>query len=245
MNREKLYNVLDGDTEDNKLSIIYNYFMMATIVISLIPLGFKSNNLAFTIIDKVTVTIFIVDYIIRFITADEKLNKGALSFILYPITPMAIIDLLSILPSLTILSSGFRLLKMFRLLRTFRVFKAFKMFRYSKSISIIVEVIKKQKTALISVGTFAVGYVLIAALVVFNVEPYTFNSFFDAIYWASVSLTTVGYGDIYPISTAGRLVTMISSFIGIAIVALPSRIITAGYLQEVKNSEEENNNETD
>ena len=245
MNREKLYNVLDGDTEDNKLSIIYNYFMMATIVISLIPLGFKSNNLAFTIIDKVTVTIFIVDYIIRFITADEKLNKGALSFILYPITPMAIIDLLSILPSLTILSSGFRLLKMFRLLRTFRVFKAFKMFRYSKSISIIVEVIKKQKTALISVGTFAVGYVLIAALVVFNVEPYTFNSFFDAIYWASVSLTTVGYGDIYPISTAGRLVTMISSFIGIAIVALPSGIITAGYLQEVKNSEEENNNETD
>ena len=245
MNREKLYNVLDGDTEDNKLSIIYNYFMMATIVISLIPLGFKSNNLAFTIIDKVTVTIFIVDYIIRFITADEKLNKGALSFILYPITPMAIIDLLSILPSLTILSSGFRLLKMFRLLRTFRVFKAFKMFRYSKSISIIVEVIKKQKTALISVGTFAVGYVLIAALVVFNVEPYTFNSFFDAIYWASVSLTTVGYGDIFPISTAGRLVTMISSFIGIAIVALPSGIITAGYLQEVKNSEEENNNETD
>lgn len=245
MNREKLYNVLDGDTEDNKLSIIYNYFMMATIVISLIPLGFKSNNLAFTIIDKVTVTIFIVDYIIRFITADEKLNKGALSFILYPITPMAIIDLLSILPSLTILSSGFRLLKMFRLLRTFRVFKAFKMFRYSKSISIIVEVIKKQKTALISVGTFAVGYVLIAALVVFNVEPYTFNSFFDAIYWASVSLTTVGYGDIYPISTAGRLVTMISSFIGIAIVALPSGIITAGYLQEVKNSEEDNNNETD
>ena len=145
MNREKLYNVLDGDTEDNKLSIIYNYFMMATIVISLIPLGFKSNNLAFTILDKVTVTIFIVDYIIRFITADEKLNKGTLSFILYPITPMAIIDLLSILPSLTILSSGFRLLKMFRLLRTFRVFKAFKMFRYSKSISIIVEVIKKTK----------------------------------------------------------------------------------------------------
>lgn len=245
MNREKIYKILDGDTENNKLGVIYNYIMMATIVISLIPLGFKSNNLAFTIIDKITVSIFIVDYIVRFITADKKLNKGALSFVMYPITPMAIIDLLSILPSLTILSSGFRLLKMFRLLRTFRVFKAFKLFRYSKSISIIVEVIKKQKTALISVGTFAVGYVLIAALVVFNVEPDTFNNFFDAIYWASVSLTTVGYGDIYPISTAGRLVTMISSFIGIAIVALPSGIITAGYLQEVKNSEDENNNETD
>ena len=244
MNREKLYAIIDGDTENNKASIFYNYFMMVVIIVSLIPLAFKSSNTVFNIFDKVTVVIFIIDYILRLLTADKKLSKSGWSFIIYPFTPMAIIDLLSILPSLTILSSGFRLLKMFRLLRTFRVFKAFKMFRYSKSISIITEVIKKQKTALIAVGTFAFGYVLIAALVVFNVEPNTFNNFFDAVYWASVSLTTVGYGDIYPVSTAGRLVTMISSFIGIAIVALPSGIITAGYLEEIK-PEEEDNNETD
>lgn len=244
MNREKLYVIIDGDTENNKASFFYNYFMMVVIIVSLIPLAFKSSNTVFNIFDKVTVVIFIIDYILRLLTADKKLSKSGWSFIIYPFTPMAIIDLLSILPSLTMLSSGFRLLKMFRLLRTFRVFKAFKMFRYSKSISIISEVIKKQKTALIAVGTFALGYVLIAALVVFNVEPNTFNNFFDAVYWASVSLTTVGYGDIYPVSTAGRLVTMISSFIGIAIVALPSGIITAGYLEEIK-PEEEDNNETD
>ncbi|MBO5495063.1 MAG: ion transporter, partial [Eubacterium sp.] len=194
---------------------------------------------------KITVVIFIVDYILRYLTADKELAKGALSFLLYPITPMAIIDLMSILPSLTILSSSFRLLKMFRLLRTFRVFKAFKMVRYSKSMSIIVEVIKKQKTALLAVGTFALGYVLIAALVVFNVEPNTFNNFFEAIYWATVSLTTVGYGDIYPVSTAGRLVTMVSSFIGIAIVALPSGIVTAGYLEEIKTDKENIDDEVD
>ena len=116
------------------------------------------------------------------------------------------------------------------------------MFRYSKSISIIAEVIKKQKTALIAVGTFAIGYVLIAALIIFNVEPNTFNNFFDAVYWAVVSLTTVGYGDIYPVSLAGRLVTMVSSFIGVAIVALPSGVITAGYLEEIKNNSDEENN---
>ena len=90
-----------------------------------------------------------------------------------------------------------------------------------------------------AVGTFAIGYVLIAALVVFNVEPDTFDSFFDAVYWATVSLTTVGYGDIYPVSSAGRLVTMISSFMGIAVVALPSGIITAGYMEDVKESKDE------
>ena len=146
---------------------------------------------------------------------------------------MAIIDLLCILPSFSVLSSGFRVLKLFRLMRTFRVFRAFKMIRYSKSISIIANVIRDQKTPLIAVGTLALGYILVSALVVFNVEPDTFDSFFDAIYWATVSLTTVGYGDIYPVTTTGRIVTMISSFMGIAVVALPAGIITAGYMDEL------------
>lgn len=247
MNRENLYTVIDGDTESNRLSLFYNYFMMIAIVISIIPLAFKAKdtNLLFVLFDKITVIIFIIDYLFRLITADMFLKKGVKSFFIYPFTPMALIDLLSILPSITILASGFRLLRMFRLLRTFRVFKAFKMFRYSKSISIISEVIKKQKNALIAVGTFAIGYVLIAALIIFNVEPDTFDSFFDAVYWAMVSLTTVGYGDIYPVSTAGRIVTMVSSLIGIAIVALPSGVITAGYLEELKTEDINENDKKD
>ena len=82
-----------------------------------------------------------------------------------------------------------------------------------------------------TVGVLAVMYILISALIVFNVEPDTFDSFFEAVYWATVSLTTVGYGDIYPSSTAGRIVAMVSSVFGIAIVALPSSIITAGYME--------------
>lgn len=62
----------------------------------------------------------------------------------------------------------------------------------------------------------AVGYILVSALVVINIEPETFETYFDAIYWATVSLTTVGYGDIYAVSTAGKIITMISSIFGIA-----------------------------
>lgn len=89
-----------------------------------------------------------------------------------------------------------------------------------------------------AVGTLSVAYVLVSALIVYNIEPETFNTFFDAIYWAVVSLTTVGYGDIYPVTTLGRLVTMVSSIFGIAIIALPSGVITAGYLAELNNKTE-------
>ena len=84
----------------------------------------------------------------------------------------------------------------------------------------------------------AIGYILVSALVIFNVEPESFKSFFEAIYWATVSLTTVGYGDIYPVSALGRIITMVSSVFGIAIVALPAGIITAGYMTELQKSKE-------
>lgn len=79
-------------------------------------------------------------------------------------------------------------------------------------------------------------YNVVSALIIFNIEGDSFETFFDAIYWATVSLTTVGYGDISPVTTAGRVITMISSLFGIAIVALPAGIITAGYM-EALNSE--------
>lgn len=143
--------------------------------------------------------------------------------------------MLSILPSLTIVNSGLRLFKVLRLFKSLRVFRAFKTFRYSKSISIILKVFERQKDSLMIVIWFAFAYIMISALLVFNVEPDTFNDFFDAIYWATVSLTTMGYGDIYPVSNVGRAVTMISSILGIAIVALPASIITAGYVEVVND----------
>ena len=81
---------------------------------------------------------------------------------------------------------------------------------------------------------------LVSALIIFNVEPESFYTLFDAIYWATVSLTTVGYGDIYPVTTAGRVITMLSSVLGIAVVALPAGIITAGYMSEIQEQTEEN-----
>ena len=233
--RDRLFEIIEIADEGDKISNIYDVFMMITIVASIVPMAFKTSNVVFDVIDRVTVVIFIRDYVLRLITADLKLKKGLGSFFLYPITPMAIIDLVAILPSLIVVNSGLRLLKIFRLLRTLRVLRVFKVVRYSTPIQMILGIFKRTKESLLFVGGIAVGYVLISALVVFNVEPDTFGTFFDAVYWATVSLTTVGYGDIFPVSIAGKIVTMLSSFMGIAIVALPSGIITTGLMEELND----------
>lgn len=234
-----LYEIIEpSNDESSNLSSAYDIVMLICIIVSMIPLAIKSDNLTFNIIDKVTVTIFIIDYILRLITAKIKLNKGIKSYFLYPIQPMAIIDLLSILPSLVLINAGFKVLRLFRIIRTFKVFRSFKIFRYSRNVSRLVEVLKKQSKSLIAVLSMAIFYVLFTALVMFNIEPDTFNDFFDAIYWAAISLTSVGYGDITPVSDVGRLFTMLSAFVGVAIIALPSGIITAGYL-DVLNKEKD------
>ena len=223
--RKKIYNILNQNA-------IYDTFMFAVIIMSIIPLAFVKQQSWMTLIDRTTVIIFIVDYILRWFVADKlsnKLNK----FILYPLTPMAIIDLLSILPSITLLNSSFKLLKIFRLFRSLRLLKILKLVRYSKSITMICNVFKKQKETFITILVMAITYILVSALVIINVEPETFPTYFDALYWATISLTAVGYGDVYAVTTIGKIITMISSFLGIAVVALPAGIITSGLMDEL------------
>lgn len=240
MLRKRIYGIIEKAEEKDYISAIYDYFMMLMIIVSLVPLAFKTESTAFTVIDKVTVSIFIIDYLLRWLTADYKYEKRSVwSFAKYPFSIMAIIDLLSILPSLTVVNSGFKVLRVLRMLRAMRVFRVFKAMRYSKSFKIIANVMRSSKESLVAVCVLAGGYIMISALVIFNVEPDSFQSFFDAVYWATVSLTTVGYGDIYPVSKLGRLITMFSSIFGIAIVALPAGIITAGYMSEIEKEKNE------
>lgn len=235
--RKRIFEIIEVAKEGDSASAVYDILMMCAIIVSIIPLAFKTTNDLFITTDIITTVIFVIDYVLRLLTADLKLNrKGILPFLRYPFTFWALIDLVSIMPAVTMLSNGFKLFKLFRIFRTFRVFRVFKALRYSKSIRIIAAVIRNSKEALIAVCTLAIGYIQISALIVYNVESDSFGSFFDAVYWATVSLTTVGYGDIYPVTTAGRIITMISSLFGIAVVALPAGIITAGYMEALNDS---------
>ena len=236
--RKRLFEIIEVSGDNDRASFVYDLMMLVSIIVSIVPLAFKEAPGFFKITDIATTILFIVDYLLRFATADLKLEGKSLPFLRYPFTIWAIIDLLSILPTVTVLNSGFKLLRLFRVFRTFRVFRVLKAFRYSKNVAILMQVIKQSKDALLAVCGLAVAYIFVSALVIFNVEADSFNTFFDAIYWATVSLTTVGYGDIYPVTTAGRIITMISSLFGIAVVALPAGIITAGYMEIIEKGGE-------
>lgn len=249
--RRRIYEVIKPPYKEkseksgyDKYNKTYNLAMLIIIIVSLVPLTFKKTNAFIMTIDYFVTFIFIVDYILRFMTADFALGKGKDAFKAYPFTPMAIIDILSILPTLAETTSVFGRLRLLRVMRLIRVARVLKMFRYSKSIEVLGKVIEKEKEALEAVLMLGISYVLICSLVIFNVEPDTFKDFFEAVYWATVSLTTMGYGDIYPLSTLGRAVTILSAIIGIAIVALPAGIITAGYMHEILKNEKESKKQT-
>ena len=232
--RKKIYQMVHV-YEGHILSIAYKWFMIAVIAASLIPLTVKETNITFRTIDYICLTIYIIDFALRWISADYKFNNSHwTSFAKYPFRLISIIDLMSIFALLYPMLGCFKYSTLTEVLKVFRIVR---IFRYSKGIRTMIDILKSSKKALFAVGSLAAGYILISALVVFNVEPNTFNSFFDAVYWATVSLTTVGYGDIYPVTVIGRTIAMLSSFFGIAIVALPAGIVTAEYMKSFNENE--------
>lgn len=239
MLQQKIFDLINKDRKGMLASRIYDWYMLVMIIASIVPLMFIEDYPIFGIIEIVTVTAFLIDYILRWYTSDIQLKKGWVSYLIYPFTPMAIIDLLSILPGLNLISPEFKLLRLTRLLKIVRLLK---IFRYSDKITIFHRVLSKEKEVLLSVLMLAMFYIFITALIMFNAEPHinpntgeeTFHSFFDALYWATVTLTTVGYGDLCPVTDIGRVVSMLSSLFGVAIIALPSGVITASYLEELR-----------
>lgn len=240
MNKQKVFSILEREEDASILAKVYEVFMLTMIFLSVTPLMFWENYPIFDIIELFTTIVFIIDYALRWWTADLKLGLGRSSYLRYPLTFWAIVDLCTILPSFNLLGRGFRIM---RFMRIFKIARLLKALRYSSQIFLFVTVLKKERRVLCSVMMFAVCYIYVTALVMFNIEPRynpetgeeTFHSFYDALYWATVTLTTVGYGDLCPATDVGRFISMMSSLFGVAIIALPSGIITASYLDELKS----------
>ena len=244
--REKIYTVIEPRNDEYLASKVYDAIMLIAIAIGIFPLMFRTHYWFFWWFDLISGVCFIIDYILRWSTADyhHDTEKKWTAFLIHPFTPMAIIDLLSILPVLNLLGPTFKVFRVSRLLKLLRIIKVI---RYFEPLEIILSVVRKQSRILMTVMSLAIFYIFITALIMFNAEeqihPETgqvlFRDFFDAFYWAACTLTTVGYGDLYPITNTGRVISILSAMVGIAIIALPSGIITAGYMDELRSRKEE------
>ena len=231
--RERMNSLIQKAEPHDKYSKIYDYYIVLVAVCSLIPLTFKNGSEipALNMMDNITVYLLFLDYIMRWICYDfASKKKGIKAFLLYPFTGYAIVDMLSMLPSLGVLGPQFRILRVLRIV---------KIFHYSKNFVFISNVLKKEKKTLGSVLVIAIAYIIVSALAMFTYEQNSFDDFFGALYWATTALTTVGYGDVYPVSDVGRLISMISSLFGIAVIALPAGIVTGGFLEEMARGKDE------
>ena len=155
---------------------------------------------------------------------------------------MALIDLLAILPFYLpfIIPIDLRVLRMLRMVRLFRVFKVN---RYTNALTSIGAVFKEKKNQLLSSIFVVMVLMVIASVLMYNIEnevqPEAFSNAFSALWWAVATFTTVGYGDVYPITTAGKILSALIAFLGIALVAVPTGIISAGFMEQIGKDKDE------
>ncbi len=229
--KRRVYEVIEVSNVGDRSSRAYDVVITTAVIVGLLPMTLKGENLYTRLIELLTGFIFLTDYCVRVYTADFKMGyKSIKAYIVYVLTPLAIMDLLAIIPVITLFIpvSGF-----IRLLKLFRFFRVFKLIRYSKTMIVIANVIRKVKSQLLAVLILILIYIFVSAMLVFQMEQEIFDSFLDALYWATISITTIGYGDISPVTPVGRIITMISALVGMAIIALPTGIITAAYMNEI------------
>lgn len=192
---------------------------------------------SFTIAETVIVFVFSIEYILRIYISNFNKKGHILPRIKYITSPMAIIDLLSILPFFLPLIIPIDL-RFLRILRLTRILRILKLNRYSKVIDTFMRVIKRKKDELTTALILMMLVLLVASIVMYYAEntaqPESFPNIISSFWWAICTLTTVGYGDIYPITILGRIIASIITVLGIGLIALPTAIISSAFLEEIQ-----------
>lgn len=252
--KQRTFEILQTADDGDKASKTFDIFIISLIIINVImviadtfQLPKNIQNIS-RIIEIISVIIFSIEYILRVWTSDLIYPKKSIAKarIKYIFSFMALIDLLAILPFYLpmFISIDLRVLRALRIIRLFRLFK---INRYTTALNTIGQVFKNKASQLISSMIVVFLLMLIASVLMYNAEheaqPEQFTNVFQAMWWAVATLTTVGYGDIYPVTAVGKTLSAVIAILGIGMVAVPTGIISAGFSEVINKSE--NNAEDD
>lgn len=235
-----------GETHWDK---IINIFIVVLIFLNVLAVMLETIDdlhtkykVYFEWFDRISVYIFTIEYILRvWSSTHEPKYKGSITGrIKYMLSPAAIIDLLAFLPYYIHIIAGLDL-RTLRILRLMRFFRLFRLTAYTQSAQMILNVFKSRFKDLLLSFVLAIFLIIIASCLLYFAEheyPSASESHFKSIpatiWWAVVTLTTTGYGDMYPLTTAGKILASAVMLIGVTFIALPPAIITAGFLDELK-----------
>lgn len=237
--KKRIYDILQIGNREDVPSRVFDIIIAVAIVLNIFALvmstfeEFSAYHEVFDVIEAITICIFCIEYSLRIWTAeylypDLDRPKAVLKFIL---SFDGIIDLLTILPFFFLY--GFAA---FRMLRVVRIFHLFRLNATYDSFNVITKVLNEKKNQILSSVFIILVLILAASLCMYSVEhnaqPDVFRNAFSGIWWSVATIFTVGYGDIYPVTLLGRIMAVVITFLGVGAVAIPTGIISAGFVEQ-------------
>jgi len=244
--KKRTFEILEIASADDLLSRTLDIFIMTLIFLNVIAVILETvqsfspqYTLFFEAFEIFSVSIFTIEYLLRLwtCTTDNRFKGAIKGRIRFAVTPLALVDLIAILPFYLpmIVSLDLRFI---RAVRLFRLFRLFKIGRYSESLKTLGCVLKEKKEELLITVFLVLTLLVIASSLMYFVEPKSFSSIPAAMWWGVTTLTTVGYGDIYPKTPIGRFLGAIIAIVGIGMFALPAGILASGFAEEIQRKRE-------
>ena len=245
--KRRIYDILETAKDGDTASLLFDYFIVTLIAISIAAVilitvkpVFENYVLAFVVISVISLVVFTIEYLLRLWTCNisSDYQKSFWGRIKWALTPFAIVDLFVILPFYLLIFFGVDITGLIVL----RIFRVFKIVRYSDSINNIIAVLKAEKNTLVT--SYAVLFIvlIIAATLMYQFEnaaqPEAFSSIPAAMWWGVITLATVGYGDIVPITVGGKMFGAVIALIGIGIFALPAGVLASGFAKQFEKNKE-------
>lgn len=240
--KERIYELIQIGNESDLLSKSFDFFLIGVIILSIVVTFILTFDWSEKItgllhgIELFTIVIFTIEYILRVWTADylhpDKTRLKATLMFIFSFT--GIVDLLTIIPYFApfFLPGGVVAFRMFRIVRILHLFRINANY---DAFNVITDVLKEKKNQLISSVFLIAVLVLAASICMYDLEhdaqPDTFTNAFSGTWWAVSTLLTVGYGDLYPMTVAGRIIAIFIAFLGVGVVAIPTGIISAGFVE--------------
>jgi voltage-gated potassium channel len=228
------------------MALAVNTTIMVLIVVNVLAIIFETvKSLSavyqpiFDLIEIVSVIVFTIEYVVRLwvCTKNPQYNSAIGGRARFAVTPMMIVDLLAILPFYLPMLFAVDL-RFLRALRLFRLVRIFKISKYTETLVLFGRVLHTKKEMLVMTTSAIVILLILASSIVyyfeFKAQPEAFSSIPATMWWGIATLTTVGYGDIYPITVYGRIFGSLTALLGIGLFALPAGIIASGFIEEIQ-----------
>jgi voltage-gated potassium channel len=250
--KEFVFRVIEKAPDGFHLAKYFNYFMIFLIILNVTVVVLETVRpiharylVEFEIIDIISVAIFTVEYVLRLwvSTLHEEYRNPVTGRLRFAVEPHMVIDALAVLPFYLpfLIPMDLRFL---RLLRLFRIIRILMLGRYSTAVNTFHHIlVRKKEELLLAASLLFIAIVLSSSLMYYaehEAQPETFSSIPDSMWWAVVTLATVGYGDVHPITVIGKVLSGVVVLVGIAIFALPTAIFASGFIEEIRRKHEEN-----